>query len=151
MRLQASLREFKTNCFHFVSHPVRPSIANFTFTNDLREGQRASIICTVTSGDYPMKLQWLINGKPVSRQAGITIQDLSNYSSILLFESVSLEHKGNYTCIASNDAGTSSHSALMTIHGKHSSPNQRCIQQRTLERQAHSIDSHVNSRNYYDE
>ncbi|XP_015789143.1 Down syndrome cell adhesion molecule-like protein Dscam2 isoform X2 [Tetranychus urticae] len=100
----------------YISVKVRPTIANFSFPANLREGQRASVICTAASGDYPIHVKWLKDNVPVNHQRGIKVSQLSDYSSILLFESLALEHKGNYTCIATNEAGTATHTAHMIIH-----------------------------------
>ncbi|XP_074598354.1 cell adhesion molecule Dscam1-like [Brevipalpus obovatus] len=99
----------------YIAVKIRPSIANFFFQNNLRESQRASVLCTVTSGDYPIKTKWLKNNVSID-DPGIKIQQLSDYSSILLFESLTLNQKGDYTCIVSNDAGTATHTAHLSIH-----------------------------------
>jgi cell adhesion molecule, putative (fragment) len=96
---------------------VRPFIEPFSFPKSLREGQRASVLCTVSSGDYPIEVKWLKDNVPVINFNGIKVNRISHYSSTLMFESLALEHKGNYTCIASNEAGKASHTAHMIIHG----------------------------------
>lgn len=37
----------------------------FSFAPNLQEGMRASITCTVTTGDPPVSLNWLHNGRPI--------------------------------------------------------------------------------------
>lgn len=37
----------------------------FSFAPNLQEGMRASITCTVTTGDPPVSLSWLHNGRPL--------------------------------------------------------------------------------------
>ena len=49
------------------SHPfqtslVKPTIEPFEFPKHLREGQRASVTCTVSSGDLPICLNWYHQG-----------------------------------------------------------------------------------------
>ena len=72
----------------------------------------------------PITLRWYkddiaINELQVPHNfKGIRVNEVADYSSTLLFESLTLDHRGNYTCIASNHAGTASHTASMIIHGK---------------------------------
>ena len=92
-------------------------IEPFNFPKSLREGQRASVLCTVSSGDLPFKIRWFKDGRPIPDNIGVRSNEVADYSSTLLFESLALHHRGNYTCVAENDAGTVSHTATMVIHG----------------------------------
>lgn len=92
-------------------------IEPFSFPKSLREGQRASALCTVSSGDLPFKIRWFKDGRPIPDNIGVRSNEVADYSSTLLFESSALHHRGNYTCVAENDAGTVSHTATMVIHG----------------------------------
>lgn len=49
----------------FVSIKVRPTIEPFTISRSLREGQRASIMCTISSGDLPISISWFRNDQPI--------------------------------------------------------------------------------------
>lgn len=44
---------------------ARPTIEPFSISRSLREGQRASITCTMSSGDLPISISWLRNGRPL--------------------------------------------------------------------------------------
>jgi len=44
-----------------VSIKVRPTIEPFAISRSLREGQRASIMCTISSGDLPISISWFRN------------------------------------------------------------------------------------------
>lgn len=44
-----------------VSIRVRPTIEPFSVSRNLREGQRASIMCTISSGDLPISISWFRN------------------------------------------------------------------------------------------
>lgn len=44
-----------------VSIRVRPTIEPFAISRNLREGQRASIMCTISSGDLPISISWFRN------------------------------------------------------------------------------------------
>ncbi len=67
--------------------------------------------------DMPITLRWFKDNVPISEHKGVRVNEVADYSSTLLFESLTLDHKGNYTCIAANNAGTVSHTASMIIHG----------------------------------
>ncbi|RWS11782.1 Down syndrome cell adhesion molecule-like protein Dscam2, partial [Dinothrombium tinctorium] len=101
---------------------VRPVIDAFSFSNSLHQGQRYNVLCSVTKGDPPVVINWLKDGKPIAKAtndpqfAGINIIHVTEFSSTLIFESLRPEHKGNYTCVASNIAGSVSHNASMVIH-----------------------------------
>ncbi|CAG2162952.1 unnamed protein product, partial [Oppiella nova] len=100
----------------YVRVHIKPVIEAFAFPTSLREGQRSSILCTVSSGDMPITLQWFKDNVPISQHKGVRVNEVVDYSSTLLFESLTLDHKGNYTCIATNTAGTVSHTTSMVIH-----------------------------------
>ncbi|GFY46752.1 down syndrome cell adhesion molecule-like protein Dscam2 [Trichonephila inaurata madagascariensis] len=95
---------------------VKPVIEPFNFPKSLMEGQRSSVHCTVSSGDLPFKIRWFKDGRPIPDNIGVRTSEVADYSSTLLFESLALHHKGNYTCVAENEAGTVSHTATMVIH-----------------------------------
>ncbi|GFW88090.1 down syndrome cell adhesion molecule-like protein [Trichonephila clavipes] len=79
-------------------------------------GQRLSITCTVIKGDPPITLKWLRDEHALKKDGDIRIHNLADYSSTLLFDPVKPEHRANYTCVASNEAGSERHSAAMVIH-----------------------------------
>lgn len=82
-------------------------------------GQRLSITCTVIKGDPPISIRWLRDEHTLQKEGDIRIHDLADYSSTLLFDPVKPEHRANYTCVATNEAGSVRHSAAMVIHGMH--------------------------------
>ncbi|KAL3225997.1 hypothetical protein MRX96_025279 [Rhipicephalus microplus] len=104
----------------YISVKVRPAIEPFSYPASLREGQRASVMCAVISGDLPINISWTKDGEPISESnpdtAGILVNTVSGFTSTLLFKALRLEYRGNYTCVAQNDAGSASHSAVMVIH-----------------------------------
>lgn len=102
---------------------VRPVIEPFILPNSVHMGQRLSITCTVAQGDASnIAIRWYKDGEIVdtdnSGKFFVRVYHLAEYTSTLLFESVRVEHRGNYTCLAQNDVGEDAHSASMVIYGK---------------------------------
>ena len=50
--------------------------------------------------------------------SGISIRSNDEYSSTLIIDRLEFGHRGNYTCMASNAAGSSSHTAELKVNGK---------------------------------
>lgn len=88
-------------------------------TDMFREGMRAAITCHIMEGDHPITFRWEKNGKPVSNNAalGSTIRRTDEFSSSLIIDPVSSAHSGNYTCIASNIAGSEKYIVPLTVNG----------------------------------
>lgn len=101
--------------------PQAPSITPFAFNANVQETQRYSVLCTISSGDLPVSISWLKDGQLLTAQVAsarrIVIKPDSDQST-LKFGSVRLDHAGNYTCIAKNQAGQASHSAQLIVHGE---------------------------------
>ncbi|XP_064480488.1 cell adhesion molecule Dscam1-like [Ornithodoros turicata] len=97
---------------------VRPAIVPFAFPESLHEGQRFNVLCTVSKGDSPVHIAWYKDEAPVSSSgpAAVTVLNVTQFSSTLIFEKVLAEHRGNYTCEARNAAGVVRATATMVIH-----------------------------------
>ncbi|KAG8187488.1 hypothetical protein JTE90_027213 [Oedothorax gibbosus] len=101
----------------YITVRVRPVIEPFNLPPSVQMGQRLSITCTVSKGDPPISIKWLRDADSLSRgSADVKVHNLADYSSTLLFDPVRPEHRANYTCVASNEAGSERHSAAMVIH-----------------------------------
>lgn len=83
----------------------------------LNAGERASLTCSVIKGDLPMSMAWFKDGRAVDAQS-VTITQLDQYNSILLIESLSQEHNGNYSCHARNAAAEVSYTTQLFVNGK---------------------------------
>jgi hypothetical protein len=106
--------------FYIISEP--PVIGSFSFSNEvMNEGDFAQISCIITSGDQPAKLTWSFHGNGYSQRTidnnGITISNIGKRMSMLVIEQVRSTHQGNYTCQATNPAGTRSHTAQLKVNG----------------------------------
>lgn len=82
-----------------------------------------SATCTVTKGDLPLSIFWSFTEDNsdhtfnLTTNDGVVITRSSQKNSMLSIDAVKAHHKGNYTCIASNKAGTSQHSTFLRING----------------------------------
>ncbi|GAB6020816.1 Down syndrome cell adhesion molecule-like protein 1 [Chamberlinius hualienensis] len=97
---------------------VLPKIAPFAFQEDLvREGMRAQIQCAISEGDTPLTVQWIKDGHLITNGLqDVYITHVDEYSSNLAIKSVTPRHNGNYTCIASNKAGSTTHTTLLSVN-----------------------------------
>lgn len=69
-----------------------------------------------------MYLRYLLNGEVIQDDntdtfSGISIVKLGKRSLALNIDSISDNHRGNYTCEASNAAGVARFSALLNVNG----------------------------------
>lgn len=105
------------------SVPVQPKILPIqAMTNLLREGMRAAISCQILEGDLPIAFRWEKNRQPVVSSpyapSGIITRRMDEYSTSLVIEHITSLHSGNYTCIASNVAGSERFTVPLTVNGK---------------------------------
>lgn len=77
-----------------------------------------SVQCVISKGDTPIDIGWLFNGRMIDSSDGISISKMGQKMSTLYIESIRSAHAGNYTCRASNAAGTAEHSSELKIIGK---------------------------------
>ncbi|CAG4948443.1 unnamed protein product [Colias eurytheme] len=96
---------------------VVPQVTPFDFGEEtLNAGDTVSLTCTVGKGDLPLKIHWQLNNAPLNSGNGVFINRNGKRISVLSIENVQHEHIGNYTCIAENEAGSSTHSALLNVN-----------------------------------
>lgn len=103
--------------FYPRSSIVLPHILPFTFGEEIpNQGDTVSVSCVASKGDVPIGLTFYHNEKPVIDDNGITITKSAKIA-MLSIESLRAEHRGNYTCKASNRAGQVQFSAELNING----------------------------------
>ncbi|CAG5100528.1 Similar to Dscam2: Down syndrome cell adhesion molecule-like protein Dscam2 (Drosophila melanogaster) [Cotesia congregata] len=95
---------------------VPPKISPFTADRDLHLGERTSFTCSVTRGDQPVRISWLKDGRPLGPSERVSITNVDQFNSILMIESLSPDHNGNYSCVASNPAAEVSHMQQLVVH-----------------------------------
>lgn len=104
----------------FWSSVVAPQIAQQLSFGDepINAGEIASIQCAVLKGDLPLEITWMFNDKPITRErTDVTVSSSGKRLRQLTIESVNAGHAGEYTCVASNVAGSTSKSALLHVNG----------------------------------
>lgn len=115
-----SLSMHSTDAAH-LSELQAPTITPFAFNLNVQEGQRSSVLCTVSSGELPVSISWLKDGQlltPNVAQARKIIIKPDTDQSTLKFNSVRLDQAGNYTCVAKNRFGIQAHSSQLMVHGE---------------------------------
>ncbi|XP_048512285.1 Down syndrome cell adhesion molecule-like protein Dscam2 isoform X3 [Athalia rosae] len=94
---------------------VPPKIEPFSFPANIQAGARVHVTCVVSEGDAPIKITWLKDGRSLKPEE-VTTHQIGEYDLALRIQSASPAHDGNYTCVASNDASKSTHTALLLVH-----------------------------------
>ena len=117
-----NLIEFFYHSLHPYLYPfiisVLPLIVPFAFDKGpAKSGQDITITCTVSDGDLPLKINWLLNKRPIEEFSTISTAMFGKRNMVLNIESVTAEHSGNYTCEASNKAGSVSYSTDLRVYG----------------------------------
>lgn len=79
-------------------------------------GDTASLTCTVHKGDMPIDIDWLHNNETITKTQGVSVWKGRKVSTLNI-DSVSQEHAGQYSCLAKNRAGWSTHSAILNVNG----------------------------------
>ncbi|XP_076297132.1 Down syndrome cell adhesion molecule 1 isoform X49 [Lasioglossum baleicum] len=97
---------------------VAPEISPFVIgEGPANWGDTVTATCTVLKGDYPIEIEWALNGEPISRdQFDISIVKTSKRVSVLTIDGVTATHAGEYTCSVSNAAGGTSYSASLAVN-----------------------------------
>ncbi|GBP44660.1 Hemicentin-2 [Eumeta japonica] len=96
---------------------VAPQVSSFDFGEEvLNSGDTVSLTCTVTKGDSPLNIYWSFNAAPLTSSGGVYINRNGKRISVLSIDSIQHDHAGVYNCTAQNDAGYSSHSAVLKVN-----------------------------------
>lgn len=69
------------------------------------------------SGDLPLNVTWLFNGKSVKSYHEISVTKVGRRGASLMIESATYSLSGNYTCRASNSAGSFEYTTELLVNG----------------------------------
>ena len=101
--------------FPFLEPPV---IVPFSFGSSVvNTGVFAQLTCVVSQGDLPITISWSLKGQELNSGPSITTNMLGQRVSMLVIASVDYTHIGEYTCRATNGAGSVTHSAALNVNG----------------------------------
>jgi hypothetical protein len=90
----------------------------FTFGEaPLNAGETTSVQCVIMKGDSPLDITFMFQGAPIDLDQDIVVFEAGKRAKQLLIDSVNARHAGEYTCIASNVAGSTSRSATLAVNG----------------------------------
>ncbi|KAK4877583.1 hypothetical protein RN001_010089 [Aquatica leii] len=95
---------------------VPPKVSPFYAEETLHVGDRASLTCSVTKGDLPLTISWHKDGRVVEPAQMVSVTQVDQYTSILLIESLTPEHNGNYSCVVRNLAAEVSHTQHLVVN-----------------------------------
>ena len=99
-----------------------PRIVPFSFgTSVVDSGAFAQLTCVVSHGDLPVAISWSLKGDVISSGPSLSTTMVGTRTSILILASVDYIHSGEYTCRATNTAGSVTYSANLTVNGNFSS------------------------------
>ncbi|XP_014598812.1 PREDICTED: Down syndrome cell adhesion molecule-like protein Dscam2 isoform X26 [Polistes canadensis] len=97
---------------------VAPQIGQISFGEEpVNAGDLVSVQCVVTKGDSPLEITWTFDGRPINHdRMDVIVSNSGKRVKQLTIESVAARHAGEYTCVASNVAGSTSHSAKLDVN-----------------------------------
>ena len=97
---------------------VPPQINPFDFGQEtVNSGDIVIATCIITKGDFPLKVHWMLNNKPIGQFDGISISNTNKRVSQLTIESAEAHHSGQYKCVAENKAGVTEFSTFLNVNG----------------------------------
>lgn len=80
-------------------------------------GDAAQVTCLISSGDQPLDISWSFEGRSITAVPGVSTTQVGRKASMLLIDSVSADHRGNYTCTVRNRAGMANFTTALHING----------------------------------
>lgn len=102
----------------FLIPTVLPKLLPFTFGEEASNlGESTTVQCSLALGDLPVNFTWFLNDEGVDGKYGISTAIFGKKTSVLSIDSLDAQHAGNYTCVAQNAAGQSSHSSELKVMG----------------------------------
>ncbi|XP_075730367.1 opioid-binding protein/cell adhesion molecule-like [Rhipicephalus microplus] len=97
-----------------------PKVQEFKFASLLSLGDTVIVNCVVRKGSRgPYKLVWFKNGQELDAAANgnVLVSHQGDSISTLTLKDIAVEDNGNYTCVATNAAGSDEASAFLTVTG----------------------------------
>ena len=103
-------------------HIVAPKIAPFSRrTSSIQKGERITLTCTIAKGDLPISIVWRKDSANIdstnAENDDIKIIAFNEFISMLTIDDLDVRHIGNYSCLASNSAGTAIRYQTVHVNG----------------------------------
>lgn len=90
----------------------------FSFGEEpLNAGDTASIQCVIAKGDLPLEIEFTFQAEALTSSEDVLISESGKRGKQLMIDSVNGRHAGEYTCVASNLAGSTTRSAVLAVNG----------------------------------
>ena len=90
-------------------------------------GAFAQLTCVVSHGDLPITISWSLKGDVISSGPSLSTTMIGTRTSILILTSVDYIHSGEYTCRATNTAGSVTYSTDLAVNGTIITTGRHCI------------------------
>ncbi|CAB3253560.1 unnamed protein product [Arctia plantaginis] len=91
-----------------------PKIAPFQFPEELEVGGSTQATCSLVSGDKPIQFTWHKDNLPIPSILKVEQKNM-DFFSLLIIQDLTSSHSGEYSCRATNDFGTVSHSTSLIV------------------------------------
>ena len=103
----------------FIISSEPPVLLPINFGSDVfMEGDLVQSNCVLQKGDKPAVMSWLFNNQLITNtNDDINIANLGSRTSILTIDSVKGYNQGNFSCVASNLAGTYAVHSTLIVQG----------------------------------
>ncbi|XP_076342776.1 cell adhesion molecule Dscam1-like isoform X2 [Tachypleus tridentatus] len=95
---------------------VKPLVLPFVFPENVERGMKLSAVCSVAVGDPPINVSWIKDGTTLLSSGDISVKTLAEDAVLLSIENVGLQHSGDYTCLARNEAGDVNITRSLVVH-----------------------------------
>ncbi|XP_076265886.1 Down syndrome cell adhesion molecule 1 isoform X19 [Rhynchophorus ferrugineus] len=96
---------------------VPPQMLPFDFGEEsVNSGDLASLTCSIHKGDLPINISWLHNNVTIGYIDGVSVIQVNKKVSTVTIDSVQEQHRGEYTCLAENKAGSVQYTAVLNVN-----------------------------------
>ncbi|UYV62107.1 Dscam [Cordylochernes scorpioides] len=104
---------------------MAPKIQPFFFPAEIQLGQRVRVFCQLQVEMDDVEYSWKMDGKPLGSLLGLSVSNHPAFSQLVISKAT-VDHSGNYTCLASTASGTDSFTAQLLITGAIDDPECLC-------------------------
>ena len=80
----------------------------------MKQNERVSAFCSVSSGKSPFEFNWLKNNHPFTGHTDVKIASTED-GSMITFRNVHDADSGNYSCLVRNSAGSASFTSFLSV------------------------------------